>query len=396
MTGALVNAVAIDLATLTGGVAATPIEVLEAPNGELWVSDQTADTIFRISADGTTLLGSAPSGLDNCRGFAISGGNALVSNAGTNNTAPGQAIVEIDGAGAVVGSTLIGNPFDVEPFTFNGVAGFLVCDITGEDLVFAEAANLANQTIFHDSDGVTGIDFPEQVHVSASGRIFAGGFTAPSGIYEYDTAGNQVNFIDTVAIASLGGIRGVVELGNGNLLFTNGSGVHIYDVTTMTVTTEISGVSARFGSIVGGGSTTIGSNYCTAVPNSSGTIGTMSAVGSAFAAANNVTITASGLPNGQFGIFVTSLDQGFVPGAGGTSNGNICLGGVIGRYTSPSQILSTGTTGSFSLPIDLTMVPQGNGTASVMAGEDWNFQAWHRDGVGLGSNFTDGLEISFQ
>jgi hypothetical protein len=30
-----------------------------------------------------------------------------------------------------------------------------------------------------------------------------------------------------------------------------------------------------------------------------------------------------------------------------------------------------------------------------MAGQTWNFQAWHRDQVGLGSNFTDGLEIQF-
>lgn len=140
----------------------------------------------------------------------------------------------------------------------------------------------------------------------------------------------------------------------------------------------------------------IGSNYCTAVANSSGSAGTMSGSGSNVAASNNVTVTASNLPANQFGIFVTSLDQGFVPGGNGTSNGNICLGGVIGRYTAPSQILSTGAGGTFSLPIDLTAVPQGNGTVMVMSGQSWNYQAWHRDGVGLGSNFTDGLEIMFQ
>ena len=46
--------------------------------------------------------------------------------------------------------------------------------------------------------------------------------------------------------------------------------------------------------------------------------------------------------------------------------------------------------------IDVNAVPQASGTVGVSAGESWNFQAWFREGVGLGSNFTDGLEITFQ
>ncbi len=140
---------------------------------------------------------------------------------------------------------------------------------------------------------------------------------------------------------------------------------------------------------------TLGSNYCPGVVNSSGTAGVMSAVGSSSAAANDVTLTADGLPPSQFGIFITSRTQGFVPMGGGTSNGNICLGGAIGRFNRAGEILPTGGAGTISLALDLTDIPQGNGTVTVLAGDTWNFQAWHRDGVGLGSNFTDGLEISF-
>ncbi len=139
----------------------------------------------------------------------------------------------------------------------------------------------------------------------------------------------------------------------------------------------------------------IGANYCVAASNSSGSPGVMAATGSDLAAANNVTLRASSLPPNQFGIFVTSRTQGFVPGAGGTSNGNICLGGAIGRFTLGSQIVSSGATGEFTLPIDLTMIPQGSGFVTMMAGDTWNYQAWHRDQVGLGSNFTDGLRIVF-
>ena len=152
-------------------------------------------------------------------------------------------------------------------------------------------------------------------------------------------------------------------------------------------------ISGSNGTCTGGG---LGTNYCTTVANSTGQSGSMSATGSDVAADNDLTITASNLPSMQFGIFLTSLTQGFIAGGGGTSNGNICLGGTIGRYRGPGQILSTGQTGSISLTINLMTIPQGSGLATAMAGDSWNFQAWHRDGVGQGSNFTDGLEIVFQ
>lgn len=146
----------------------------------------------------------------------------------------------------------------------------------------------------------------------------------------------------------------------------------------------------------GSGPTMIGSNYCTPLANSTGNPGAISAIGSIVAADNNVTLQSEALPANQFGIFLTSMVQGFNPGPTGTSNGNLCLAGSIGRYTLPNQILSSGAGGAFSLDIDVTMIPQGNGTVGAVAGQSWYFQAWHRDNVGLGSNFTDGLEIPFQ
>ena len=146
----------------------------------------------------------------------------------------------------------------------------------------------------------------------------------------------------------------------------------------------------------GAGPTMIGTNYCMAAANSTGNPGETSATGSIVAADNNVTLHCESLPVNQFGIFVTSMVQGFSPGANGTSNGNLCLAGAVGRFTLPSQILSSGTSGTFSLAIDVTAIPQGNGTVGAVAGQSWNFQAWHRDSVGLGSNFTDGLAITFQ
>ena len=140
----------------------------------------------------------------------------------------------------------------------------------------------------------------------------------------------------------------------------------------------------------------IGTNYCLALANSTGATGAISATGSTSVAANDVTLTAASLPTNAFGYFLTSLTQQVVVLPGG-SQGNLCLGGAIGRYVGPGQVQNSGATGSFSLALDLTATPTPNGLVAVAAGETWNFQAWHRDSVGgnATSNFTDGLSVSF-
>ncbi len=136
----------------------------------------------------------------------------------------------------------------------------------------------------------------------------------------------------------------------------------------------------------------IGTNYCTATVNSTGVAANMTVSGSADIADNDFTITANNLPLNQFGILFTSMTQGFDPGVGGTSNGNLCVGGVIGRFP---IILSSGATGSFSVTTDLNAFPQGVGGVPVTSGQTWNFQGWCRDQVGLGSNLTDGISVTF-
>jgi hypothetical protein len=144
------------------------------------------------------------------------------------------------------------------------------------------------------------------------------------------------------------------------------------------------------------GPTPIGSNYCTAVPNSTGNIGAIGATGSDDVVDNDVTLAATDLPNNAFGYFLTSQTQGFVQNPGGSS-GNLCLGGSIGRYVGPGQIKNTGATGSYTLQLNLPTTPQPAGSVSIAAGETWNFQSWYRDAVGgtPTSNFTNGLAITF-
>ena len=137
--------------------------------------------------------------------------------------------------------------------------------------------------------------------------------------------------------------------------------------------------------------------YCGSEPNTSGFRGRIFAEGSASVAANNLTLTADNLSTNEFAIFICGTDRGFVAGPGG-SLGNLCVGGSLGRFNAPSQILNTGPNGTLSLAIDLTSLPQPNGPVMAVAGESWHFQAWFRDNI-LGqstSNFTDGMTIDFE
>ena len=140
----------------------------------------------------------------------------------------------------------------------------------------------------------------------------------------------------------------------------------------------------------------IGASYCgPAVANSSGTPGIIRAAGSDVVGMNDVTLIAMSLPANAFGYFVTSQTQGFAAQPGG-SQGNLCLGGNVGRYL--ADVASSGDGGCLTLSIDLLLVPQPTGSAAVAPGDTWNFQAWFRDSVGgtATSNFTDGVEIVFQ
>lgn len=154
--------------------------------------------------------------------------------------------------------------------------------------------------------------------------------------------------------------------------------------------TLLAALAVAAGAVASSGGS-VGTPYCSANPNTTGQIGLLTATGSTDVTLNDLTLTGSQLPPDQFCLFVTSQTQAFVPNPGG-SNGNLCLGGQIGRYM--GNIVNAGPAGVASLQVDLTAVPLSNSLYAVQAGETVNFQLWHRDGP-TGSNFTEGLEITF-
>lgn len=136
----------------------------------------------------------------------------------------------------------------------------------------------------------------------------------------------------------------------------------------------------------------IGSIFCAGQPNSTGSASVMSASGSTDVSQNNVTLTVDGLPANQFGLFITSQTPIFAPNPGG-SNGDLCIGGSLGRI---STLVNSGATGDVSLALDLTGIPNSNALYAVSPGDTVYFQLWHRDTAAPGfSNFSPGIEIAF-
>lgn len=228
----------------------TPIEaIFNSTQDAILVSDQIDDVVMAYDLLGAPIGIFAPAGgvdtgiLDNVRGIDIdpANGNLLVSVGGGAND---DAIAEFDTAGNPVGNRVanaaggLDSPFDV--YIEGGT--IFVPGISSDAL---HEYDLAGSYV---GDFAPIDTFPEQVAPRVGGGYFVANFSgAQEGIMEFDAAGMLLNVFDPPA---LGGYRGVYELGNGNLLITNGGGVHEIDRSGNLVETEIAGVSARFISLV--------------------------------------------------------------------------------------------------------------------------------------------------
>ncbi|MCB1553472.1 MAG: DUF11 domain-containing protein [Xanthomonadales bacterium] len=232
----------------------TPIEaILSADGTQVLVSDQINDVVQAYDLmTGAFVATFAPAGgvdtaiLDNVRGVALRpNGNLLVSVGGGTNA---DAIAEFDTAGVSLGNFVgngvggVGSPFDVflveQPGGVLAAGDFLVPGINS-DAVHRYDATGAAQANFVALD-----TFGEQVAQAANGNVLVANFSGTQeGIVEFTNAGALVGVYDPPA---LGGYRGVFELPNGNLLVTNGNGVHEMDRASTVIRTVVSGVSARF------------------------------------------------------------------------------------------------------------------------------------------------------
>lgn len=240
--GSLINANFISDIGAVGWQLSTPIEAAQVGN-EIWVSDQIEDRVHRFDLGGSFLSSIGNAGLDNIRGFGVVGNSVYVTNAGTANGAPGNALVRYDFSGNFVANVPVtGSTWDV---LATSAGDLLVPDSTSNNIerylpdgtslgAFENAASLIN--------------FPQQIAFRGNGNLLAAGFsgTVNAGAYEFDSSGNQLNFW----LPNFG-VRGIAELGNGRILATFGAGtggrvVSINPADGSFVNILQGGISARY------------------------------------------------------------------------------------------------------------------------------------------------------
>ena len=232
----------IETAFIPGGNPnlSTPIEPLLTPNTTVLVSDQLTDNIVEFDTSGAFVrifFGGNTAILDNCRGIELTPDNTAIVAAiagGVNQ----DAIAKFD----LTTGNYLGNFITPNAAQMDGP-----WDIIFRDTDCLVSGQASNNIIRYDLNGnylgvfVPSIIFPEQIVETVSGNIIAANFSPPTGLYIYDSLGTQLNFFSAVT-----GLRGCIQLGNGNYLVTNGAGVYVLDQNTGAVlATPVTGVSGR-------------------------------------------------------------------------------------------------------------------------------------------------------
>ena len=129
--------------------------------------------------------------------------------------------------------------------------------------------------------------------------------------------------------------------------------------------------------------------------NSTGVGSALTACFSSSVAADDLVLTATGLPTNNFGIVFMGATQALLP----FGNGILCVDvGGLGVFRFP--VHNTGAVGSVVEGPGLVAYSQANfgvfGT--ITPGQTWNFQGWYRDPGGpCGSTFnlSNGLAVTF-
>lgn len=233
--GTIIDPTFIDLGPLSPGTTKAIAQVQD----EIWITDQLEDRIDRFDLNGD-FLSTISGGLDNIKGLALVNGEVWVTNAGSNNGAPGDAIVRLDTDGNNLGFIDTG-----------GDSSFDVIDVGGE--VYISYINAGSRIERRDYDGAvlgniveTGVvSFIQQMEVNTNNSsVYAAVFSSAGangpGLYEFaESDGAILNYYDE------GALRGVAQLSDGNVLFSGSSGVSILDPITGT-STSISGNSSQY------------------------------------------------------------------------------------------------------------------------------------------------------
>ncbi|OPL19812.1 MAG: hypothetical protein AVO35_02235 [Candidatus Aegiribacteria sp. MLS_C] len=211
---------------------ATPINAMQIYGQYILVSDQVSDAVWGFDEYGNYLYTVADGTyLNNVRGIDFRDDTVFV-------TSGDDYVAMFDGPGSFVGYFIQDgtDPFDIMFVDEVESGSALYCDIQGttDNVRHYYADGTLYQELFNTS-------FPEQVQVDIlnTGYYLVASFS-DNMIYQFTIDGTITDSW------SFSGGRGIFRLGNGNLLATNGTGVHELDAATgAIIETEYAG-QARF------------------------------------------------------------------------------------------------------------------------------------------------------
>jgi len=284
--------------------------ILSASGTSVLVSDQIRDVVQEYDLDGNYLGVFAPAGgantaiLDNILGIDLRpNDNLLVPvDSGTNQ----DSVAEFDTGGVYLGNFVaigaggLDGGFDVYPLGTD----WLVTSINSDNVLRYDSTG-APLGVF-----APAVSFGEQINGAGNGNVLVANFSTPnSGVMEFTPAGALVGVYSAVT-----GNRGVYELPNGNILTTNGSGLHEVDRLGNLVSTKFAGGGAQyieFAAPTAGCDSPADVPWLSEVPTS----GTVAAGGSTPV---QVTLDSTGLADGTYAasLCVESNDPDPGPGNG--------------------------------------------------------------------------------
>jgi hypothetical protein len=205
----------------------TPFHARQGPDNTIYVSDQTAPGIFVFDQNGDFLMTYADSsdGVSNIRGIDFWGSNLFISSGD-------KYIAEFDGPHSRLPNFIDdgSNPFDIF-FLPDGRS--LLADIENNRVSLYDEDGLFIESLFP-------ISFPEQINQMVSSTDYLNASFTSNIITRFTL--DEV--VSTIPFQSG---RGVYELGNGNLIATNSSGVYELDPSTGDIVNTLrSGIGARY------------------------------------------------------------------------------------------------------------------------------------------------------
>lgn len=234
-TGVILDPSFIDLDLQDPG---TPKALIQVGN-EIWITHQIGDKIDRYDLDGV-FLSSIQGGLDNIRGLGlVNNSEVWVTNAGTNNGAPGDAIVRFDFEGNNLGffptAPQSDSPFDIID---NGNGEAYISYSSSDNIERRDYdGNFLGNIV---EPGV--VNFIQQIEIEEPGVLLAAVFSGSpqNGVYRFsESDGSIIDFWNE------GNLRGVAKLENGEILWSSGAGIFRLDPDTG-VSSSISGNSSQY------------------------------------------------------------------------------------------------------------------------------------------------------